>query len=55
MSKTIYLCGRGKCCPEVVVSDVGIAISEFGETVFLSKKEIKELYSKIKEKYHLEE
>jgi len=52
MSETIYLCcGRAKC-PEIIFSENGsMAISEFGETVYLSKAEVKELLEKLKERY----
>jgi len=51
MTETIYLCGRAKCCPKVEFTDkMGMVISEFGETVYLNKKEMKELYNKIGKK-----
>jgi len=52
MSETIYLCcGKAKC-PKIEFTDrLGIVISEFGETVYLSKAEVKELLEKLKERY----
>jgi hypothetical protein len=51
MTETIYLCGRAKCCPKVELSAMGMTISEFGQTVYLTKKEAKELLNKLNKKY----
>jgi hypothetical protein len=51
MTNEIYLCGRGKCCPKLeFTSNESIVISEFGQTIVLTKAEYKELVKQAKER-----